>query len=204
MKGENPAVHLAENVKKAYLSQLHGEVFDEKATVLKNFEDMGFDTDAQVIAYLKTYGFEEELIYSPVGELSGGEKNLLQLAKISRTGANLLLLDEPTSHLDTYSQLALEQAIEKYNGTVLMVSHDFYTVANCMDYVLLAENKGLRKVSMRKFRKMIYADHFDKDYLEYEQKKKELENRIAFLLQDGKYEDAKKISEDLEKLLDKR
>ena len=204
VKGENPAVHLAENVKKAYLSQLHGEVFDEKATVLKNFEDMGFDTDAQVIAYLKTYGFEEELIYSPVGELSGGEKNLLQLAKISRTGANLLLLDEPTSHLDTYSQLALEQAIEKYNGTVLMVSHDFYTVANCMDYVLLAENKGLRKVSMRKFRKMIYADHFDKDYLEYEQKKKELENRIAFLLQDGKYEDAKKISEDLEKLLDKR
>ena len=204
VKGENPAVHLAENVKKAYFSQLHGEVFDEKATVLKNFEDMGFDTDAQVIAYLKTYGFEEELIYSPVGELSGGEKNLLQLAKISRTGANLLLLDEPTSHLDTYSQLALEQAIEKYNGTVLMVSHDFYTVANCMDYVLLAENKGLRKVSMRKFRKMIYADHFDKDYLEYEQKKKELENRIAFLLQDGKYEDAKKISEDLEKLLDKR
>ena len=204
VKGENPAVHLAENVKKAYLSQLHGEVFDEKATVLKNFEDMGFDTDAQVIAYLKTYGFEEELIYSPVGELSGGEKNLLQLAKISRTGANLLLLDEPTSHLDTYSQLALEQAIEKYNGTVLMVSHDFYTVANCMDYVLLAENKGLRKVSMRKFRKMIYADHFDKDYQEYEQKKKELENRIAFLLQDGKYEDAKKISEDLEKLLDKR
>lgn len=204
VKGENPAIHLDEKVKMAYLSQLHGEVFDEKATVLKNFEDSGFDTDAQVIAYLKTYGFEEELIYSPVGELSGGEKNLLQLAKISRTGANLLLLDEPTSHLDTYSQLALEQAIEKYNGTVLMVSHDFYTVANCMDYVLLAENKGLRKVSMRKFRKMIYADHFDKDYLEYEQKKKELENRIAFLLQDGKYEDAKKISEDLEKLLDKR
>ena len=84
-----------------------------------------------------------------------------------------------------------------------MGSHDFYTVANCMDYVLLTEDKGLRKVSMRKFRKMIYADHFDKDYLEYEQKKKELENRIAFALQAGKYEDAKKISEELEKLLRK-
>lgn len=203
VKGENPAIRLGENVKMAYLSQMHGEVFDEKTTVLKNFEDAGFDTDAQVIAYLKTYGFEEELVYSPVGDLSGGEKNLLQLAKISRTGANLLLLDEPTSHLDTYSQLALEQAIEKYNGTVLMVSHDFYTVANCMDYVLLTEEKGLRKVSMRKFRKMIYADHFDKDYLEYEQKKKELENRIAFALQAGKYEDAKKVSEDLGVLLEK-
>ena len=49
----------------------------------------------------------------------------------------------------------------------------------------------------------IYADHFDKDYLEYEQKKKELENRIAFALQAGKYEEAKKISEELEKLLRK-
>ena len=201
IRGENPAIRLGENVKMAYLSQMHGEVFDEKATVLKNFEDAGFDTDAQIIDYLKTYGFEEELIYSPVGDLSGGEKNLLQLAKISRTDANLLLLDEPTSHLDTYSQLALEDAIGKYNGTVLMVSHDFYTVANCMDYVLLTEDKGLRKVSMRKFRKMIYADHFDKDYLEYEQKKKELENRIAFALQAGKYEDAKKICENLELLL---
>ena len=203
IKGENQAIHLGENVKMAYLSQMHGEVFDEKATVLKNFENVGFDTEAQVISYLKTYGFEEELIYSPVGDLSGGEKNLLQLAKISRTGANLLLLDEPTSHLDTYSQLALERAVEAYNGTVLMVSHDFYTVADCMDYVLLTEDKGLRKVSMRKFRKMIYADHFDKDYLEYEQKKKELENRIAFALQAGKYADAKKISENLETLLQK-
>ena len=201
IRGENPAIHLGENVEMTYLSQMHAEVFDEKATVLKNFEDAGFDTDAQVIRYLKTYGFEEELIYSPVEALSGGEKNLLQLAKISRTDANLLLLDEPTSHLDTYSQLALEEAIGKYNGTVLMVSHDFYTVANCMDYVLLTEDKGLRKVSMRKFRKMIYADHFDKDYLEYEQKKKELENRIAFALQAGKYEDAKKLCDNLEQLL---
>ena len=201
IRGENPAIHLGENVKTAYLSQMHGEVFDEKATVLKNFEDAGFDTDAQVIGYLKTYGFEEELIYSSVCDLSGGEKNLLQLAKISRTDANLLLLDEPTSHLDTYSQLALEDAIEKYNGTVLMVSHDFYTVANCMDYVLFTEDKGLRKVSMRKFRKMIYADHFDKNYLELEQKKKEVENRISFALQAGKFEEAKKYCDDLEQII---
>ncbi len=84
-----------------------------------------------------------------------------------------------------------------------MVSHDFYTVAGCADYVLLTENKSLRRVSMRKFRKMIYADHFDKDYLEYEQKKKEMENRIAFALQAGKYEDAKKLAEELEKLLER-
>jgi len=200
-KNSNPAIRLDPDTKIDYLSQMHSEVFDEKETVLKNFEDLGFETEAQIVAYLKTYGFEEELVYNKVENLSGGEKNLLQLAKISRTNADLLLLDEPTSHLDTYSQLALEQAIEKYEGAVLMVSHDFYTVANCMDYVLLVEDKKLRKMSIRKFRKMIYADHFDKNYLELEQKKKEVENRIAFALQVGKFEDAKKYCEDLEQII---
>ena len=200
-KNSNPAIRLDPDTKIAYLSQMHSEVFDEKETVLKNFEDLGFETEAQIVVYLKTYGFEEELAYNKVENLSGGEKNLLQLAKISRTNADLLLLDEPTSHLDTYSQLALEQAIEKYEGAVLMVSHDFYTVANCMDYVLLVEDKKLRKMSIRKFRKMIYADHFDKNYLELEQKKKEVENRIAFTLQAGKFEDAKKYCEDLEQII---
>ena len=200
-KNNNPAIKLAPDLKVAYLSQMHGEVFDERETVLKNFEDAGFETDAEIVRYLETYGFEEELVYNKVENLSGGEKNLLQLAKISRMDADLLLLDEPTSHLDTYSQLALEQAIEKYEGAVLMVSHDFYTVANCMDYVLFVEEKKLRKMSIRKFRKMIYADHFDKNYLELEQKKKELENRISFALQAGKFEEAGKYCDDLEQII---
>ena len=199
----NPVVQLDPEAKVAYLSQMHGEVFREKKTVLANFEDAGFEKDADIIEYLKTYGFEEELAYNRVENLSGGEKNLLQLAKISRMDADLLLLDEPNSHLDTYSQLALEASIEKYQGAVLMVSHDFYTVANCMDYVLYVEDKKLRKMSIRKFRKMIYADHFDKDYLELEQKKKETENRIAFLLQAGKFEDARKYCEELETMIDR-
>ena len=200
-KNNNPAIKLDPDLKAAYLSQMHGEVFDERETVLKNFADAGFETDAEIVRYLETYGFEEELVYNKVENLSGGEKNLLQLAKISRMDADFLLLDEPTSHLDTYSQLALEQAIEKYEGAVLMVSHDFYTVANCMDYVLFVEEKKLRKMSIRKFRKMIYADHFDKNYLELEQKKKELENRISFALQAGKFEEAGKYCDDLEQII---
>jgi len=67
-----------------------------------------------------------------------------------------LLLGEPTSHLDTYSQMALEKAIENYNGAILMISHYYYSIINCVDYVLLIEDKTIRKMSMRKFRKMIY------------------------------------------------
>jgi ATP-binding cassette subfamily F protein 3 len=133
--------------------------------------------------------------------LSGGEKNLLQLAKISASKANILLLDEPTSHLDTYSQIALEGAIANYNGAILMISHDFYSIANCMDYVLLIEDKTIRRMSIRKFRRMIYANHFDKDYIEIEQKKKVVETKIALALRDTNFALARVLSEELEELI---
>lgn len=113
----------------------------------------------------------------------------------------MLILDEPTSHLDTYSQIALEKAIEGYNGAILMVSHDFYTISNCMDYVLLIEDKNIRKVNMKKFRQMIYKNHFDKDYLEIEKKKKEAEIEIDMALNDNDFELAKSLSIKLESIL---
>jgi ATP-binding cassette, subfamily F, member 3 len=112
-----------------------------------------------------------------------------------------LLLDEPTSHLDTYSQIALEKAIENYKGAILMISHDFYSIVNCMDFVLIIEDKTIRKMSMRKFRKMIYANHFGVEYLEIEQKKKLVETKIELALKDTDFELAKVLSEELEELI---
>jgi len=126
---------------------------------------------------------------------------MLQLAKISASQANLLLLDEPTSHLDTYSQIALEKAIKNYKGAILMISHDFYTVVNCMDSVLIIEDKTIRKVRMRKFRQRIYANHFGKDYLEIEQNKKLIETQIEAALRVKDFMLAKELSEKLEKLV---
>ena len=157
--------------------------------------------DSKVEEVARALGLLELGLDHDVSDLSGGQRMKVLLAKLLLEKPDILLLDEPTSHLDTYSQLALEQAIEKYEGAVLMVSHDFYTVANCMDYVFFVEEKKLRKMSIRKFRKMIYADHFDKNYLELEQKKKELENRISFALQTGKFEEAGKYCDDLEQII---
>jgi len=70
-----------------------------------------------------------------------------------------------------------------------------------MDFVLIIEDKTVRKMSMRKFRKMIYANHFDKDYLEIEQKKKSVETEIAFALKDTDFELAKILSKKLEELI---
>lgn len=184
-------------VQMAFLSQFQGETLKEAETIREMFLDMGFQNEEEICAYLKGYGFEPAHLDGIIGRLSGGEKNLLQLAKISLEDANLLLLDEPTSHLDTYSQAALEQAVRDYNGAVLMVSHDFYTIANCVDYVLFIEDKTIRKMSIRKFRKMIYANHFDKEYLETEQKKKEIEMQISKALKAGAFELAKELLEPL-------
>lgn len=114
-----------------------------------------------------------------------------------------MLLDEPNSHLDLYAQKALEKAIADFDGAVLMVSHDFYTVANCMDYVLFVEDNTLRKMSIRKFRKMIYANHFDKDYLENEQKRKETEEKVRRALIANDFEKAEKLCDELEQIVKK-
>lgn len=135
--------------------------------------------------------------------LSGGELNLLQLQKLSDSEANLLLLDEPTSHLDMWAQIALEKAISEYKGAVLMVSHDFYNIVNCVDYVLYVENNSIRRMRIRSFRKMIYENHFDKDYLEIEQKKKELETRITTALKNSDLKTAKNLCEELEEVVEK-
>ena len=91
--------------------------------------------------------------------------------------------------------------MENYKGAILMISHDFYSIVNCMDFVLIIEDKTIRKMSMRKFRKMIYANHFDRDYLELEQKKKAVETKIALALKDTDFALAKVLSVELEALI---
>ncbi|MBW9172057.1 ATP-binding cassette domain-containing protein [Clostridium estertheticum] len=200
-KNNNNSIEINQQVEVAYLSQLQGKTLNESNTILEEFFDVGFKTYEEIKSYISGYGFEEEIINQKIESLSGGEKNMLQLAKISASNANMLILDEPTSHLDTYSQIALEKAIEDYKGAILMVSHDFYTIVNCMDFVLIIEDKTIRKMSMRKFRKMIYANYFDKDYLEIEQKKKLVETKIALALKGTDIELAKVLSEELEGLI---
>ncbi len=200
-KNNLEAIEINDNVKVAYLSQLQGEMINEDNTIFEEFFDAGFKTYQEIISYVSNYGFDKEVMNQKLGSLSGGERNLIQLAKVAADKANMLLLDEPTSHLDTYSQIALEKAIEHYKGAVIMISHNYYTIANCMDYVLIIENKTVRRMSIKKFRKLIYANHFDKDYLEIEQKKKSIETRIELALKDNNFAVAKVLSEDLEELI---
>lgn len=198
---KNPAIQIPEEVEVGFLSQIYGEMLNQSNTILDEFMELGFEKNAEVAEYLKGYGFSEDTLDRKIEVLSGGEKNLLQIAKIARGQANLLLLDEPTSHLDTYSQIALEEALAEYKGAVLMVSHDFYNIVNCADAILYVEDKSIRKMRIRTFRKKIYENHFDKNYLEIEQKRKELEMRISAALKSSDIELAKGLCDQLEAVI---
>ena len=197
-ENKKETIRISEDAKVSMFSQITGTLYDDAKTMIDVFEEKGFSTKNDIENYLKKFGFEGETLDQKVSELSGGEKDLFQLAVLSLENANFLLLDEPTGHLDVYAQIALEQAISEYKGAILMVSHDYYTVANCMDYVLFVEDNTVRRMSNRKFRQMIYANHFDKDYLLLEQTKKETETRIQQLLQKNEFEEAKVLMESLE------
>ena len=196
-KGRHPAIHFSEDASPAFFSQLHAEILNEQNSIYQEFFDIGFGTHQQVEDYLQKYCLDPDALGRKVGQLSGGEKNLLQLAKLAAGHANLLLLDEPSSHLDTFAQIALEDAISRYHGAVLMVSHDFYTIVNCADTILFVENGTIRPMSARAFRKMIYKKHFSKDYLELELQKKDLETRIARHLESGDCVEAQRLCDRL-------
>ena len=196
-KNQNPAIRFSEEAEPAFFSQLHAEILSEQNSIYEEFFAMGYETHAQVEAHLEKYCFDPDSLGRKVGQLSGGEKNLLQLAKLAAGQANLLLLDEPSSHLDTFAQIALEDAIAAYQGAVLMVSHDFYTIVNCADTILFVENGGIRPMSARAFRKMIYKKHFSKDYLELELQKKDLETRIERALEAGDCAEAQRLCDKL-------
>ena len=199
---QHEAIQLSPNARIGFLSQTAGETLDETSTILNEFLSKQLATNRAVKEYLGNYGFTKDLTQK-IQTLSGGEKNLLQLAKIGLSDANFLLLDEPTSHLDTKTQLAFEEAIRTYKGAVFMVSHDFYTVANCMDYCLIIEDQSIRKIRIRKFRQMIYQHHFNKDYLELEQKRVQLEFQVHQAINNKNFDSARLLLEQLELIIDK-
>ena len=200
-KNNNESIKINDNIELAYLSQIQGDALNEFNTILDEFYEVGFKNYGEVRRYISRYGFNEDVLTQKISSLSGGERNILQLAKVSASKANMLLLDEPTSHLDMYSQIALEKAIQDYKGAILMISHDYEFIVNCMDYVLIIEDKKIRKVSMKKFKRMVYANYFDRNYLEIEQKKKLVETKVQRALMDTNFELAKTLSVELEELI---
>jgi len=110
-----------------YLPQTH-DWFDQNLTVLEQLMAQSKLKRDQALHHLARYLFTRDAVDKRVGSLSGGERSRLGLAILTLSGANWLILDEPTTHLDVASREVLEQVLASYNGTLLFVSHDRYLV----------------------------------------------------------------------------
>lgn len=132
------------NVEIGYYDQEHNVLHEEK-TIFQEIQDDYPDLSHTAIRnVLAAFLFTGEDVFKPVSLLSGGEKGRVSLAKLMLSKANFLLLDEPTNHLDIVSKEILENAINKYTGTVLYVSHDRYFIDKTATRILdLTEHKLL-------------------------------------------------------------
>ena len=99
--------------------------------------------EGAAVQLLMRFLFSYEQVRQPLSQLSGGERTRLELLLLMRGGANLLVLDEPTNHLDIGSAEVLEDAIERFDGTVVFVSHDRYFLNRIADRIVEVRDGGI-------------------------------------------------------------
>lgn len=130
-------------VRIGYYAQNANELDDTKTVIEELGDTFPFMGTSSLRGALGTFLFKNDDIHKQIGTLSGGEKARIRLLKLVLSGANVLLLDEPTNHLDIASAEMLEAALERFEGTVLIVTHDRYMVNRLADRVLLLTHDGI-------------------------------------------------------------
>lgn len=126
--GDTGTVVTGPGVKVGYYDQLMTGLSDRKTVLDELWDAYPKLTQTEARTALGSFLFGGEEVFKKVGTLSGGEKARIALLKLMMSGCNLLLMDEPTNHLDITSREALEAAIEGFDGTALIISHDRYLI----------------------------------------------------------------------------
>ena len=137
-------IKTGENINIKYFDQ-NKETIDQKLTPWRSLSDEGDHVNfmgqkIHVLSYLKMFLFNEKKSLQSNSSLSGGEKVRLLLAKLFLNDHNFLILDEPTNDLDFYTLNILKDIIKKYDGTVLIISHDRFFLDHTIDKLLVFEN----------------------------------------------------------------
>jgi ATP-binding cassette subfamily F protein 3 len=152
------AVTYGHNVQVGYYDQTLGDLNPAGKVIDEVWNLDHSQTEEQVRSYLAQFSFFDDDVFKKTRDLSGGEKGRLALAKIMYVGGNLMLLDEPTNHLDVYTREALEEALGKFTGALIVVSHDRYFIDRVAENLILVDRGG--------------ADVFAGSYSDYAEKLK--------------------------------
>ncbi len=125
LKADGGEIKIGNRVKVGYLSQGHEEL-NENFTPLEELNHEFGLSEGQARSELARLNLFAQVVEKPIADLSGGEKTRVALTKLILTGANFLILDEPTNHLDLPAREAIETALQNFDGTILIVTHDRY------------------------------------------------------------------------------
>ena len=132
------------NVQVGYFDQQMA-LLDSEKTVFDDFAtEFPSLTTTEIRNSLAAFMFYSEDVFKKISMLSGGEKVRLELAKILKKGPNLLILDEPTNHMDIVGKESLERLLEEYKGTILVVSHDRFFINKVTDSLLVFSKQGVK------------------------------------------------------------
>ncbi len=118
---------------------------DDKVTILDIARESYCGSETHLRASLAKFMFNGENVFKRVGTLSGGEKVRLKLFELMQKNVNLLIMDEPTNHIDITTQEVLEEALKEYPGTILFISHDRYFINKIAKKILYIEDKKIKE-----------------------------------------------------------
>ncbi len=132
------SVRLGAGLKIGYFAQVHTDL-DPEATPLDAILEVKNLPLGEARSFLARFLFTGDEVFKRIGDLSGGERSRVALARLVLQRANFLLLDEPTNHLDIASQEVLEEVLDGFEGTVILVTHDRYLVDRLADRLWIIE-----------------------------------------------------------------
>ena len=141
---EDNHVRIGSNVMVGYIPQTI-TFEDDNATILDVARKSYYGSETHLRASLAKFMFNGENVFKRVGTLSGGEKVRLKLFELMQKNVNLLIMDEPTNHIDITTQEVLEEALKEYPGTILFISHDRYFINEIAQKILYIEDKGIKE-----------------------------------------------------------
>ncbi len=193
---------IGHNVEIGYFAQNQSDYLNPELSILETIEQVADDSNRLKIRdILGAFLFSGDEVHKKVSVLSGGERNRLALAVMMLRPFNVLIMDEPTNHLDIHSKNVLKQALNSFDGTLIVVSHDRHFLQGLSEKTLEFKNKGI-KIHLGDIDYFLQEKEAE-NFREIEQKREESQQIVETKKTKNDYQQRKEIRKQIKKLQNK-